>query len=267
MAGSIISSSLLFGHLLYGYRNWFVTIASLFRIILGKFHYRQFSEVGIGGPLFLISFNLLVNMILMNMYISVLNDAFAVVQEENQHIENEFEVLDYLIFQFNEFIGFSSTRPNNNQRNEDSLTDETVDSPSPEDIPLKEKSRMEDSPTSMYLVDDLEFEDMLSMTDETEITQYDPIPDAIPNKRKYNDKGSPNSMYLSNDMDFEVPCASSSGQNSNAENDLDSAIERLSNYFVQVDDDDDGVDGGEQLEKMIKCLEFLYLKETSDSDV
>ena len=116
LAGAIMSSSLLFGNTLHGYRNWFVTVASLFRIILGKFQYEQFSRIGIGGPVFLLSFNIMVNMILINMYISVLNDAFAIVQEENQHIDNEFEVIDYMIQQLKDLVGLNKASVTNGEQ-------------------------------------------------------------------------------------------------------------------------------------------------------
>ena len=74
-----------------------MAIASIFRIILGKFSYQQFAEADpYVGPVFLLGFNILVNMVLINLYISVLNDAFAVVQEETRQIENEYEILEFI---------------------------------------------------------------------------------------------------------------------------------------------------------------------------
>ena len=97
LVATIHTSTLIFGGVLHGYRNFLVSIASIFRIILGKFNYKQFAQADpYVGPVFLLGFNICVNMVLMNLYISVLNDAFAVVQEETRQIENQYEIIEFL---------------------------------------------------------------------------------------------------------------------------------------------------------------------------
>merc|ERR1719392_656430 len=83
LAAVVFSATIIFGHMLYGYRNWWGTTSAVFSLLLGKFSYNQFESTNrILGPIFFFSFNIMINWIIMNMFISILNDVFACVQAE-----------------------------------------------------------------------------------------------------------------------------------------------------------------------------------------
>ena len=233
LAGAIMCSNLLFGSTLRGYRNWFVTTASLFRIILGKFQYRQFYDTGIGGPVFLISFNILVNMILMNMYISVLNDAFTVVKEQNKFIENKYEVVDYIVHCLKGFISINKVNVINGEENDE------------QEPGNKRSKRFQEKPTS----DDIPLVEIQSNGGETEtpeiISVHIDVPDPcqISNFQNVDNLEDYDNMDTTSKhpKDFDNICTESC----DCLSDLENAVNRLLNYCSEV------IDLDEQLDRMI----------------
>ena len=70
------SGTLLFGVDLYGYKDNWSTFASVIRLILGKFNFAEFASADYTlGPMWFNLFHVGVNFVIMNMYISILNDA------------------------------------------------------------------------------------------------------------------------------------------------------------------------------------------------
>lgn len=109
IAAVVFSATIIFGHTLYGYRNWLATASAVFSLLLGKFSYYQFESTNIVlGPIFFFSFNIMVNWIIMNMFISILNDVFACVQAEILEQENEYEMFDYMMGQIKGWLGFKT---------------------------------------------------------------------------------------------------------------------------------------------------------------
>lgn len=97
----IFSSSIIFGTNLYNYRNYFVTIASIISLLLGKFSYYQFETTNrVLGPIFFFAFNIMVNWIIMNMFISILTDVFADVQADVLSQDNDYEIVDFILQHF-----------------------------------------------------------------------------------------------------------------------------------------------------------------------
>ena len=100
MIALIISSTLIFGGNLYEYRSYPNAVASIFGLLLGKFSYHQFEQTNaILGPIFFFGFNIMVNWILMNMFISILDDVFAEVQENTRLQSNDYEMIDFMVDQ------------------------------------------------------------------------------------------------------------------------------------------------------------------------
>ena len=74
---TISLGSIAFGHELYGYRNQLVTVPSVVSLMLGKFEVKDFQEASrILGPVFFIYFNVFINMILVNMIIAIIDEAY-----------------------------------------------------------------------------------------------------------------------------------------------------------------------------------------------
>lgn len=106
VAAVVSSTSIIFGTSLYGYRNNLKTIASIISLLLGKFSYHQFESTnGVLGPIFFFSFNVMVNWIVMNMFVSILNDVFADVQADIDLQDNEYEMLDFMTDHIKSWIG------------------------------------------------------------------------------------------------------------------------------------------------------------------
>lgn len=87
---------LTFGNYLDGYKTISNSFSSIISLLLGKFSYHQFDEVNeYLGPAFFFGFNIFVNLIVMNMYISILNDSITEVRFEVAQQKNEYEMIDY----------------------------------------------------------------------------------------------------------------------------------------------------------------------------
>ena len=81
------------------YRSIFYCIAliNIFYII-GKFSYYQFESTNhVLGPVFFLSFNVFVNWIIMNMFISILNDVLVEVHTDVKLQNNDYEMVDYML--------------------------------------------------------------------------------------------------------------------------------------------------------------------------
>lgn len=93
-----LSGTLAFGRDLYGYKDNWSTFASVMRLILGKFSFREFLTADrILGPMWFNLFHVVVNFIVMNMYISILNDALSQEYAELDDRENEYELIDFML--------------------------------------------------------------------------------------------------------------------------------------------------------------------------
>ncbi|XP_065660262.1 uncharacterized protein LOC136084073 isoform X2 [Hydra vulgaris] len=104
------------GSLLDGYQNYVKAIASIISLLLGKFSYSQFQNAnGFLGPIFFFGFNVMVNWVIMNIFLTILNDAFTDVREELQLQQNEYEIIDFITGHFKAWLGWSSS--NNNIEN------------------------------------------------------------------------------------------------------------------------------------------------------
>ncbi|XP_065660232.1 uncharacterized protein LOC100197328 isoform X2 [Hydra vulgaris] len=105
----VSSSSIVFGMLLDGYQTYFKTIASIISLLLGKFSYSQFEKANsVLGPIFFFGFNVMVNWIIMNMFISILNDVFAVVRANLEYQDNDYEMVDFIMEHFKDWLGWRS---------------------------------------------------------------------------------------------------------------------------------------------------------------
>lgn len=94
-------STLTFGKDLEGYKDPSTSFASIITLLLGKFSYHQFDSVNwVLGPAFFFAFNIFVNLIVMNMYISILNDSITEVRFDVAQQTNEYEMIDYTLDKF-----------------------------------------------------------------------------------------------------------------------------------------------------------------------
>ena len=183
--------------------------------------------------MFLISFNILVNMILMNMYISVLNDAFTVVKEQNKFIENKYEVVDYIVHCLKGFISINKVNFINGEKS---------DEQEPE---YKRSKRFQEKPTS----DDIPLVEIQSNGGETETPEIISVHIDVPDPCQISNFQNVDSLEDYDNMDttsnhpkdFDNICTESC----DCLSDLENAVDRLLNYCSEVMDLD------EQLDRMI----------------
>ncbi|XP_033125654.1 polycystic kidney disease and receptor for egg jelly-related protein-like [Anneissia japonica] len=103
---------LLFSQSLIEYVTMVTTMESLFSFLLGKFNFESLVGVDkILGPLFFISFALISIFILMNMFLTVIIEAFCVVKHtSSENIKNDLEIVDFMIYRFKLWTGFAEKR-------------------------------------------------------------------------------------------------------------------------------------------------------------
>ena len=116
--GSFIFGNIVFGKNLYGYRNMFVTAATQISLLLGKFSYKEYESTNrILGPLFFFLYIIMVNWILMNMFVSIINDAFEDVQADVKKQDNDYEIIDFIMDHFKAWSGFGRSKKSQIQEN------------------------------------------------------------------------------------------------------------------------------------------------------
>lgn len=88
---------LLFGETIKDYQNFFKTLFTLFRIILGDFDFVTLrANFPITGPLFFMSFVFIGFFILLNMFMAIINQSYQKVKEDMENSQPEFMLSDYL---------------------------------------------------------------------------------------------------------------------------------------------------------------------------
>lgn len=120
----------LFGPLLGEYRSFLSTIETLFNTVMGAFDFEIIRENNrLLGPIVFFSFMIIMVMILMNVFLTILMDSFAEVQEDENLKSKDTEVVEYMLNQLKHF--FARTGKIGNSSEED--TPETLDN-IPEEI-------------------------------------------------------------------------------------------------------------------------------------
>lgn len=88
----------VFGSELEDYSSFVRTMVTQFSMTLGDFDFEALVSVSPAfGSLYFFAFIGLNVMVLMNMFIAIINDSYAEVQEETAEMENEFELVDYVV--------------------------------------------------------------------------------------------------------------------------------------------------------------------------
>nr|XP_047124259.1 uncharacterized protein LOC105844851 [Hydra vulgaris] len=97
----VIFSNIAFGALLGEYKTYFEAIVSTVSLLLGKFSFKQYVHANIFlGPIFFFGFNVVVIWIIMNISISILNDAFSSVRANPECQINDYEIIDFILEYF-----------------------------------------------------------------------------------------------------------------------------------------------------------------------
>ena len=95
----------LFGSILSEYRSVMTTIKTLFNTVMGAFDFEIIRENNrLLGPIIFFSFMMIMVMILLNVFLTILMDAFAEVQADEQLQSKDAEVVDMMLKRFKYFF-------------------------------------------------------------------------------------------------------------------------------------------------------------------
>ena len=95
----------MFGAILPEYRSFLFTIETLFNTIMGAFDFEIIRENNrILGPIIFFSFMMIMVMILLNVFLTILMDSYAEVQEDEHLTSEDSEVVDMIIKRFKYFF-------------------------------------------------------------------------------------------------------------------------------------------------------------------
>ena len=99
---------LVFGQSMEGFGTFWRSCASLMDTLLGKFTFKEMSKANrIIGPIFFYSYTVSMVFILINMFLSIINDAFTEVRSDVEKQSNDYEIADFMIHRFKEIMGRS----------------------------------------------------------------------------------------------------------------------------------------------------------------
>ena len=101
-----IAFYLILGPKVFNYSDFTYTMESLITAILGKFHFEELVEAErILGPLLFFFFMGSITFILINMLLTIINEAFQVVKHDIAMQSNDYEMVDFMMARFKAFIG------------------------------------------------------------------------------------------------------------------------------------------------------------------
>lgn len=104
-------AALVFGPSLWSYRNIMASLTSLLSLMLGRTTFFDLRDTNrILGPIFFFCFMFMMSFVLINMFVSIVIDAFWVVKHDNDKQSNEYEIVDFIIERFKLWSGIGGTR-------------------------------------------------------------------------------------------------------------------------------------------------------------
>ena len=90
MTGFVIFASMLFRTRVYDYRQVGSAVSAVMRLLLGKYSFSDYENAHyLLGPFFFLAFNVSTNWVMINMFISILDDASAAVKSEKYTIKSK----------------------------------------------------------------------------------------------------------------------------------------------------------------------------------
>lgn len=97
---------LVFGSTNEDYATFIVAAETMLTMTLGGFDFLGLQSANrLIGPIFFISYMVFIFLILVNVFLSIVNDSFAEVANDVSKQSNDYEVLNYMVYVINEYIG------------------------------------------------------------------------------------------------------------------------------------------------------------------
>ena len=102
---------LIFMSYIFEYSSMVYTLESLFSMMLGSIHYHSLIVAApILGKWFFAAYFTFMTFILLNMFICIINESFAIIQEALHEKKNKYELIDFLTQRIRSFLPRSLTR-------------------------------------------------------------------------------------------------------------------------------------------------------------
>ena len=104
-------------HLLIGsshesFSTLFTTMQQLLSVLLGKFSYQEMriNSYRVFGAMTLFLYIIVTNFLFLNVLIAIILESFKVVKQQNDKMQNEFEMLDFITKRFKDFLGIRALK-------------------------------------------------------------------------------------------------------------------------------------------------------------
>ncbi|XP_021359195.1 uncharacterized protein LOC110454143 [Mizuhopecten yessoensis] len=111
LTGFAIWGYIMFGRNMASYKSMIQSIETLLAFSLGEYDYLALVNANrIFGPLFFFSFFLFINFILINVFVTILNESIAAVRNDVSKQSNEFEIVNFAWTRFKSWIGIDFDR-------------------------------------------------------------------------------------------------------------------------------------------------------------
>lgn len=107
----VLFAFVAFGHFLFGsnvagFRGVLQGFETLLTFSLGSFEFHAItSRYRVFGPIYFFVFFLFVTFVLMNMFVTILNEAFSKVQSDVKRQQNEYELVEFVWTRFQNWLG------------------------------------------------------------------------------------------------------------------------------------------------------------------
>ncbi|XP_013396541.2 polycystic kidney disease 2-like 1 protein [Lingula anatina] len=116
--GFVSCAYLLFSSKLLNYMNVVSVAETLLVMVLNKFDYSAVAEAdGTLGPIFFLCYVVMVSFILINMFLSIIMEAFTMVRQDLDRQSNDYEIVQFMVQRLKAFIGVGGERANQNTVN------------------------------------------------------------------------------------------------------------------------------------------------------
>ncbi|XP_071797014.1 polycystin-1-like protein 2 isoform X2 [Asterias amurensis] len=87
------------------------TVETLFSTILGKFDFQDMISVNrILSPVFFFTYVVIIVFVMLSMFLSIINETFGKVRRDNKALENELEIVEFMMERFKKWSNFSERR-------------------------------------------------------------------------------------------------------------------------------------------------------------
>ncbi|XP_064630503.1 uncharacterized protein LOC135489174 [Lineus longissimus] len=103
---------LIFLRNLLGYKSFVASAETSLNIMLGKFDFQaMLQSSSVLGPFFFFLYVVTIVMILINMFLSILNESFTIVKNDVSKQSNDYEMVDFIMRRFKLWTGIGNGQP------------------------------------------------------------------------------------------------------------------------------------------------------------